>query len=457
MQKVIHGDYQTPSPLAIEVAHLVRRRLPFEPELVVEPTCGEGSIAVAAAQAFPFARIAGYELDAGKVEHLQSSSLMPLNLTATVANFFEVDWSTQLTVDRCVVVGNPPWVAVSRLGELGSTNRPTVSLKLGHSGIENKLGASNFDIAEYMTLVLAACLAAKEHGAVALLLKATAVRRLAVQLQAVRPTDIYFFRIDGRKHFNISVPCGLLYFDFRVSGAEPAYLEYESFDAAAPSRQLVIRGRQLVAPAAGVEPFISGQKFRSGVKHDAAEVLELTRGEGAFVNKRGERVDLPAAAVFPLVKSAGLGQPPVKALVVPPSGLANYAGAAQMPHEPLLHYLQQNKAVFERRKSSVYAKIGEFAVFGIGPYSFQPWKVAISAFSKTPTFYVVGPQCGRPVLFDDTVYFLAFDSREDAEKAFTKLMSTEAQAALTARIFKEDMRSVKAKVLNDLFCRQNNT
>jgi hypothetical protein len=452
MQKVIHGDYQTPSPLAHEVAQLVRRRLPFEPHLVVEPTCGEGSIAIAAAQAFPAARVAGYELDVGKVEQLQASPALPSNLTATVANFFEVDWPSQLTAERCLVVGNPPWVAVSRLGELGSTNRPAVSLKLGHSGIENKLGASNYDIAEYMTLVLAACLVGKSQGAVALLLKATAVRRLAVQLQSIRATDLHFFRIDGRKHFNVSVPCGLLYFDFQVSGDEPTYFEYEFFDAEAPSRQLAIRGRQLVAPAAGVTPFIVGQKFRSGVKHDAAEVLELSVDNGVFRNKRGELVDLPEAAVFPLLKSAGLGQTPAKALVVPHSGLASYAGADQMPLEQLPHYLEQNRAVFDRRKSSVYTKLGEFAVFGIGPYSFQPWKVAISAFSKTPNFSVVGPYGGRPVLFDDTVYFVAFDTREAAEQAYSSLMRDEAQAALAARMFKEDMRSVKAKVLNDLFC-----
>lgn len=455
MQKVIHGDYQTPSPLAREVAQLVRHRLPFEPDLVVEPTCGEGSIAMAAAQAFPAAHVAGYELDASKVERLRATPALPSNLTATVANFFAVDWPSQLTAERCLVVGNPPWVAVSRLGELGSRNRPAVSLKLGHSGIENKLGASNYDIAEYMTLVLAACLAGKPHGAVALLLKATAVRRLAVQLQAIGATDIHFFRIDGRKHFNVSVPCGLLYFDFQVSGAEPAYLEYESFDAPAPSRQLVIRGRQLVAPAAGVTPFITGQKFRSGVKHDAAEVLELTGEEGAFVNKRGGLVALPQSAVFPLVKSSGLGLPIAKWLVVPSAGLASYADVDQVPAEPLLHYLSAHREVFARRKSSVYAKLDEFAVFGIGPYSFKPWKVAISAFSKAPTFFVVGPHCGRPVLFDDTVYFLAFNTQEDAERAFEQLTSVTTQQALASRIFKEDMRAVKATVLNNLFVVKN--
>jgi hypothetical protein len=452
MQKVIHGDYQTPSPLAHEVAQLVRRRLSFDPALVVEPTCGEGSIAIAAAQAFPSARVAGFELDAGKVEQMQALPALPSNLTATVANFFEVDWLAQLTGEHCLVIGNPPWVAVSRLGELGSANRPTVSLKLGQTGLENKLGASNFDIAEYMTLALAACLAEKAHGAVALLLKATAVRRLAVQLQSVHPTDIHFFRIDGRKHFNVSVPCGLLYFDFQVSGAEPAYLEYESVDAAAPSRQMVIRGRQLVAPAAGVAPFIFGQKFRSGVKHDAAEVLELTGDEGAFVNKRGEPAALPQSAVFPLVKSSGLGCPPVRWLVVPPAGLRSYVDVDQVAVEPLLDYLGTCREVFARRKSSVYANLGDFSVFGIGPYSFKPWKVAISAFSKTPTFFVVGPHGGRPVMFDDTVYFLAFETQGEAEQAHTSLMAVAARAALAARLFKEDMRSVKAKVLNNLFC-----
>lgn len=451
MKKIIHGDYQTPLALARDTVAFVKTLVKFTPTQVVEPTCGEGSFVVASASVFPDARVRGYEMDEAKVS--RATPGLPANAKLSVANFFSVDWAAVLEDDACLVVGNPPWVAVSRLGELGSENRPAVALKLGHSGMDSKTGASNFDIAEYMALTLAKELAKKPEAAMALLLKASSVRRLAVHLQTVAPADIHFFRIDGKKHFGVSVACGLLFVDFAVRGSEPQYFDYATLDRESLCRTLTVRGRHLVAANAEDVSGIVGQKFRSGVKHDAAEVLELAGDVAPFTNKRNELVDIPNAAVFPFIKSSGLGCAPHRSLVVPPTGLTAYAHAGDIPSEALLAYLALNKHVFARRKSSVYSKLDEFSIFGIGPYTFKPWKVAISAFSKVPAFHVIGPHRGKPVLFDDTVYFLSFESEAEAWDAHEKLTREESRNALAERIFKEDMRSVKAKVLNDLFCR----
>lgn len=53
-------------------------------------------------------------------------------------------------------------------------------------------------------------------------------------------------------------------------------------------------------------------------------------------------------------------------------------------------------------------------MFGIGPYSFAPFKVAISGLHKVPVFRALGPVQGRPVMLDDTCYFLACSSAEEA-------------------------------------------
>src|SRR5262249_19576551 len=52
---------------------------------------------------------------------------------------------------------------------------------------------------------------------------------------------------------------------------------------------------------------------------------------------------------------------------------------------------------------------------GVGEYSFAPWKVAISGFYKNFRFAVVGPHAGRPVVLDDTVYFIPCRTHEEAE------------------------------------------
>ena len=72
----------------------------------------------------------------------------------------------------------------------------------------------------------------------------------------------------------------------------------------------------------------------------------------------------------------------------------------------LWSYLQAHSESFSARKSSIYRGQPPFAMFGIGPYSFAPFKVAIGGFHKEPRFRAIGPRAGQPMMFDDTCYFL---------------------------------------------------
>ena len=455
MNKIIHGDYQTPAAFALEIAGFVKSRLSFSPHLVVEPNCGEGAFVLAAMVQFKKSTVQGFELDGSKLDTLRDSALLPKRVALTEANFFDVDWAANLAGEGCLVLGNPPWVAASRLGELDSDNRPTVKLELGHSGIEHKTGESNYDIAEYMALALCKELAGKARGALAFLVKASTARRLAIHLQRSRATDVEFYRIEGKKHFGVSVACGLVLVQFQTAGTEAQYREYSTLSDGAAARTLTIRAGHLIAPARPDLAFISGQKWRSGVKHDAADILELAPSNGVLINKQGTAAGLPSAAVFPFIKSSDLAKgvvSPHRRLIVPPGGFLSYSAAAYVPTEALMAYLVKNANYFDRRKSAVYSDKDRFSVFGVGAYSFKPWKVAISAFSKTPVFHIVPPHEGRPVLFDDTVYFVSFDTEAEAGVAFARLTGNSYLAALSERMFIDDMRPVKAKMLNDMFC-----
>jgi hypothetical protein len=78
------------------------------------------------------------------------------------------------------------------------------------------------------------------------------------------------------------------------------------------------------------------------------------------------------------------------------------------------HYLQSHADTFSQRRSSIYRGQPPYALFGIGPYSFARFKVAISGMHKQPRFQSVGSADGQPVMLDDTCYFLPCSTAAEA-------------------------------------------
>jgi hypothetical protein len=113
-------------------------------------------------------------------------------------------------------------------------------------------------------------------------------------------------------------------------------------------------------------------------------------------------------------------------------------------------YLSDHRASFAARKSVIYRKGGDFGIFGIGPYSFKPWKIAIGALYKQLNFRLIGPVNDRPVMFDDTVYFIGFDTEHAARNVLEKIRSDAVSAFLKSMIFWDDMRPIKTEILNRL-------
>ncbi len=95
-----------------------------------------------------------------------------------------------------------------------------------------------------------------------------------------------------------------------------------------------------------------------------------------------------------------------------------------------------------------------FSVFGVGDYTFAPYKVAISGFYKRLQFAVVGGHQGKPVVFDDTVNFLACQSKREAELLAGFLNSDPAREFLSAFIFWDSKRPITVDVLRRLDVRR---
>ena len=89
-------------------------------------------------------------------------------------------------------------------------------------------------------------------------------------------------------------------------------------------------------------------------------------------------------------------------------------------------------------------------MFGIGPYSFAPWKVAISGLYKNISFQVIPPSDGRPVMIDDTCYSIACQSQAEANLLHELLSSKEATTFLKSLIFVDSKRPITIDVLRRL-------
>ena len=81
-----------------------------------------------------------------------------------------------------------------------------------------------------------------------------------------------------------------------------------------------------------------------------------------------------------------------------------------------------------------------FSIFGIGEYSFKPYKVAISGLYKTYHFTLVLPQKDKPVMLDDTCYFIGFDKIEFAVYAIILLNYSKTEEFLKSITFSDAKR-----------------
>ncbi|MBA3315645.1 MAG: hypothetical protein H0T47_20465 [Planctomycetaceae bacterium] len=112
-------------------------------------------------------------------------------------------------------------------------------------------------------------------------------------------------------------------------------------------------------------------------------------------------------------------------------------------------YLCRHQHLFEQRKSSIYRRRPDFAIFGIGKYSFAPYKVAIAGLSKELAFRKV-TTLDKPVVFDDTACFLPASSEHQVDLFLTLLNSRAGQEFLSSLIFWDSKRPITVDVLEAL-------
>jgi SAM-dependent methyltransferase len=457
--RAIFGDFQTPSDLAREVTALV---LSVDEGFasVVEPTCGTGSFLLAAAERLGSGvEYFGFDINPRYVEQCREAvSSIGLGAHVEQRDFYEADWRAFFAElpAKVLVIGNPPWVTNSALGALGGDNLPVKSNFQGHNGFAAKTGKANFDISEWMLIRLLESLSGRP-ATLAMLCKSATARKVLRHAwrNGFDLGDSSLHVIDAARHFGVSVDACLLLTHTGCMDGEQQATVYADLSFAHPLQTMGMVSGELVSDVATYLELrdldgIEYRRWRSGVKHDAARVMELEQVAGGYRNGLGETWPLEPDFVYPLLKSSDLANSrlaPRRHVLLTQSRVLDDTASIETVAPATWAYLHRHGDAFDARGSSIYANRARFAVFGVGPYTFAPWKVAVSGLYQHLHFQPIGTLNGKPVVVDDTCYFFPCQSQEEAAFFAGLLNSETAQRFLRSLIFLDSKRAITIDAL----------
>jgi len=481
-----YGDFQTPHSLSKTVCKILEK---LSPKILIEPTFGKGSFILSAIETFPtLEQIHGVEIHEPYCWHTKFSILELFIERPTLTrpsiylyceDVFKFDFRRLAEAfDRheILVLGNPPWVTNSELSALKSTNLPTKSNFKSHNGLDAITGKGNFDIGEYIILMMLDAFAHRV-GSLAMLAKNSVIKNVLLDLPKTNYpiSNLAALKFDAKLCFNASVDASLFRCDFgsrstkggSASGGKAGQGELACKVSTIESPQSIesqfgwvdnkfvsdIVAYQDSHSFDGFSPFV----WRQGVKHDCSRILELDFVDGVYKNGFNDDIDIEDDLVFPLVKSSDVQNSPLstprKFVIITQKKVGEDTTYIAERFPRLHRYLSDNLKFLSERKSSIYSGKSGYAIFGIGEYSFKPYKVAISGLYKKPCFSLVPPYNGKPTMLDDTCYFLGFDDQSQSVFALLILNSESAQKLLRSLTFLDSKRPYTKDILMriDLF------
>ena len=427
------GDFQTPTNLARQVCQYLLET-GVSPSVVVEPTYGGGNFILAALETFPAVdRVYGVEIQEQYEWQLKMGLLIrallgrrpPAEIELRQDSIFTHSFpETVLTAQNLLIIGNPPWVTNAELGTLESGNLPQKRNIKSLNGMDALTGKSNFDIGEYILLRLLD-LFSQSRGTLAMLCKNSTAKNIVEILprKQFAVSNIRKLEINAGREFGVAVEACLFVMDF---GADMPELTCQVATLDTPEQVLRSFGWVNKRFASNIKDYesvleLDGKSslvWRQGLKHDCAPIMELEVNGASLINGNSEAVDVEEDHLYWVLKSSGLRRfatgAPKKKVIVTQKRVGEDTSTLQVNAPKLWRYLAKNSHYFEKRKSRIYQNKPRFSIFGIGDYSFENYKVAISGMYKEPVFALVCPFDNRPIMLDDTCYFLGFDNYLDA-------------------------------------------
>ena len=458
-KKIEFGDFQTPLALTNEILKFIQTIFPA-PDVIVEPTCGLGSFIESSisrwGQNYTYY---GFDLNQQYIEKCKTSLTDSRRCHFEVDDFFKKDWGVffkALKQLKILVIGNPPWVTNAASGVLNGSNLPPKSNFQGLRGFAAKTGKANFDIAEWMLIKLIESLQ-NSTSCLAMLCKTSTARKVLkhawVNQWCISNSSLHI--IDAKKHFDVAVDACLLVTFVSPNKKSSDAAIYKNLSYNNNICHIGLSGKELVANIDNYNKykFVEGSsyyKWRSGVKHDSAKVMELSRKNGTFINGLAEVVSIEDEHIFPLLKSSDLGNKrltPRKFVIVTQRNVGDDTTTIQRNAPKTWDYLEKQSDYLDNRRSIIYKNRPRFSIFGVGSYSFTPWKVAISGFYKNILFSAVGNIDGKPIMVDDTCYFIPCESEEEAVLVTNLLNSQACINFIKSLVFLDAKRPVNIDIL----------
>jgi len=460
MEQIEFGDFQTPNSLANQVIELLSKEFPIA-DIVIEPTCGLGTFIEEAQNKWENnCTYYGFEINKKYFETTNKKFLNHNNIEINLQNFFEFDWKLFFKNHlnkKIAIIGNPPWVNNSTVGGLNGNNLPKKKNFQNLKGFEAKMGKSNFDIAEWIIIELMKS-SQSYSGYLAFLCKTATARKV---LTYFWKNDIYLakanlYSIDAKKYFNVSVDACLLVLEHSTGKRQKFATVYSSLLLDKKIEyKFGMKNNQLISNLDDYEQFrymdgLSNYTWRSGIKHDASKVMELSYQNDKLINGFGDIVDIEDTYLFPLLKSSDVGNSrlvPRKYVIVTQNKVGSETHEIEKIAPKTWNYLHEHKEKLNNRKSSIYNNKPLFSIFGIGEYSFSFWKIGISGLYKNILFNVIPPFKDKPMMLDDTCYFIPCKSEKEAKYWVKLFNSNEVQKFLKSLIFMDAKRPVTVDIL----------
>lgn len=322
---------------------------------------------------------------------------------------------------------------------------------------------SNFDISEWMLIQVAHWLQNRDAD-LAMLCKTSVARKLLNYLYAnqLNLCDCATYSIDAKKYFGASVEACLLVCQFGSSAKNYFCNVFSSLDSPLSHRigycnNILVKDIDSFKELNYLYDTNPTTQWRSGIKHDCSNVMELRRHHDKYINGFGEVVDIEDTYIYPLIKGSDVAQNRLnteKYTIVTQKNVGESTEHIKDIAPKTWAYLEHYASYLDNRKSKIYQNNPRFSIFGVGTYTFASWKIAICGLYKKLEFRLVGKIGNKPVVFDDTVYFLSFDEEKAACETFELLNSKQVIAFYSSQIFWDDKRPIKSNILNSLNMRR---
>jgi len=454
------GDFQTPLELSGLMVNILKE-MDIRPDIIVEPTCGLGTVLLDAHNIFKPQKTIGVEINDAYCNILFEKLNKDNNVSVINDDIFISVEKIKKEVnpdDICLFIGNPPWVTNSELGSLNGRNLPTKTNFKKLRGIDAITGKSNFDIAEYIILKLIDTF--RSHKAIYAFLCKTSVARNILKYcwnRKIYYKESYMFPIDAQKFFGASVDACYFIVDASERNKKKDCKVYESVEQRIYKCDIGMHNNVMVCNTNAIKAHDYLGKcdycWRNGIKHDCSKVMEFDIIDSKIINGYGEDVDIEEDLIFPLLKSSDIANGKIeirKKVLITQRYIGEETNYIRYNYPKTWQYLNDHVNDFEKRKSIIYKNKPIFSIFSIGDYSFYPYKIAISSLYKKINFKVLYPVMGKPIMVDDTCNFLSCKTKAETDMLYSLLTSRDVELVLNSLIFWDSKRPITTQILNSI-------